>query len=448
MDGPDLKDVAPATASYSLFMGSLPAGRYEVKDLTSPGGGNAGILIYLLSTSSQTSQGKLQSFTVVPGQVNNLGVIVAASSLNPKLPKFDMVTLTGEEHRTVVRDALAPSALEKIKGLKEVGWDTTFEAQIVQSKLTKMRSLFSMSPHIEPTHDGKILVAGALGVVQIVGFDGTKTLLQTPTNNTIRYATELADRRIMASEDDGQYYVSDNARVTWKAYRLPDTSAQLTRVFSIPDKGYIFQELSENKPSAIHTASSYVRREDIDAGIDSGTKIGQSVTAFEFGPMAFVSSQGFHYFVNSQGISRKSELVSVSLTNQNQTRAEYPFWVMQVLQRNGHPLTVERVNGISRFLSRSNDEGKTWIELDTRGVYFPFFLDRKIGYSLDNSARGLDVRRTEDGGVTWKIMGNVPDYGGATGYRIAATTTENVAIVGSGNLMLSTDGGKSWTISP
>ena len=113
-------------------------------------------------------------------------------------------------------------------------------------------------------------------------------------------------------------------------------------------------------------------------------------------------------------------------------------------------------------IRRTTDGGRTWkkvfdcalkVELQglTRSVRCEAaafaFASATVGYAIGNSseARALYVLRTDDAGVTWSVWLAVPDADGREGHVFFTNEQTGYICTADGRLFGTSDGGKSWT---
>jgi hypothetical protein len=109
-------------------------------------------------------------------------------------------------------------------------------------------------------------------------------------------------------------------------------------------------------------------------------------------------------------------------------------------------LVLDRMNGMSIYNSFSKDNGKTWVDNDASGPHTLRYTDANNGYGFTLVSRGwstvtLRLSKTEDGGKSWKQLGNPIEGSGILPIRIVGKRL----FVFTGQKLLSTvDEGATW----
>jgi hypothetical protein len=428
-----LDDFAEWGANASLFFGRIPEGDYEVVRLESIGPGG-GLMFAMLTGDYQNIRDRIGTFSVRHGSVTNLGTIVVAPAEEAGKPAR-IEYLAGELGRRDVAEHLRRRTgqaltLPQIPGPAVPGDE--------QQALVRARAWMSS---LSPAHDAKgaALFGGAsLGQIVLRDARGTWQTIPLELLDDVTYARRLEDGTLLAGLTQGRYAVRKAGQ--WRLFSLPEKNGLVDFIDVTPDGGAIFAVSTPGKAEILY-------KKALD---DQGAEV-RSLAAMDalirFGRLAHSFDDRVVFVQNHPGISRTADFVIVDKSKLQVRTEKRDFWVNGVQQLPDGALLVSRQNGMSYFVSVSEDKGGTWRHGETAGPVFTYFVDRSRGHGVEINRGAFSVSvtlmKTADGGKTWTKTGaplsrDVVD-------RILWAGPDGEVIVSAGfEVYSTTDDGATW----
>lgn len=446
----ELQDTAPAPAGFSLFMGSLPAGEYEIVGLNASGAGVAAFglipaLVIMAATSdNQELQSKLSGFTVKAGQMTNLGSLVT-SIPEAKGQSMKIAVLGGEAGRASALDSVQPQAKQRLVGMPASIWMAG-----VQDRVEDAQAI--VREHARPTaapvlaRDGRVLLGTAAGMIHARSSTGAWSSMSVGSMDTIRYVRTLDDGRIVAGGDGGAYFLNDGKSGGWTRHALVHPEAQLVNVEPAGPHGFI-----------VATVTTTQRRRTFQAHLKKsleGTGTGEELLAFEgisagnWLPVMYADGQ-LHVWFNHIGFARTADHHTVDLRTLQKNMDKTASWVVATYKLLSGRVMMHRMNGATLYGSFSDDDGRTWSHDNDRALPgSSLFLSDMQAIGLVTKTTGWStvtqgIRRSADGGKSWKDLGTPIEIDGAASLLVAP---ESLYVLTGSRLMSSTDEGQTWKV--
>lgn len=441
--GSELQDITlPANALFSgkfyptesLYFAKLAAGKYEVSGFGSMGPG-PGVLLAMIASDHSDAGSKLPAFTVEPGRLANLGTIAYAPELKGEA-REQVFLLNGPMGKQAALSALQSEAKRPDLPLVEAGgWVSQGTAEGERTLLAQARQHVSML-YIRPAPGG--LIAGShLGQIFTRAGPGRLRRESVDTLGTIFSAALTADGRWVAGGEYGTYYVK-NPGGGWQAYRLPGDSGRV--VFIEPrGAGGVVLVSTDARHSRFWTRNA----------IADASEVAKDAGKVPVMPDALISTATeWLLYGNIPGISRETEIARVQKSDFTSRTQLEKFWVVDWQVLHSGDVMLTRQNGMSLYLSRSTDGGKSWTHGQASGGVSTFWLDSQRAYSIDGKPGFSTVDnlllKTTDGGQSTTRLGLPLATRDIAGRIVYADTTE--VMLQGGNMLFSTQNeGKTWT---
>ncbi len=418
-------------ATESLYFAKLPAGRYDITGFGSTGPGPGLIPALLGSDSASTSS--TPAFSVESGRLANLGTLVFAPEFE-KEQAAQMFLLNGPVGREHALNVLLAESGRKALDMPEGGgWATRASTLDEEQTLARARAQVSLMY----LRAGDAGVSGGSHLGQVVKRTGPRQWVREPvdTLSTIFSTTSTNDGRVIAGGEYGSYFVRSGLGV-WQEHRLPG------------DKGRVVY-LEPRGPSGalIVTTGRTGSRYWVHDSPGDAMAIPREVAKLESAPDLILSTPSELIVPgNIPGILRETDIRRVSKTDFSVTTQRHNFWVLGWQHFPGGEIRMTRQNGVSMYLSKSADAGKSWAhEQTSSGSHY--WMDSRRGYRMNFSAGFSTVTnnllKTNDGGAQWEPVGTplvTPDFAGSIVY---ADSTEVVVQV-LGQIHSTVDEGKTW----
>lgn len=448
----EIADSASFGAGYSLFLGSLPEGDYEVAGLGAmgQGPGTFGVLpalIILAATSdAQSLESALGDFRIRAGTLTNLGVLVSALP-ESRTQTAKLALLADDRGRS---DALAdadPRVKARLAAMPTISWPKLPEIASPEKVETVLRESARNVAALETTFEGRVLIGSALGTVHERSGDGTWRSMSLGTLHTISYLRVLPDRRILAATDSGEYFLG-SAEGRWTRHDLAGRNERVIYVEPMGPHGVALLTVSMHRPTGMVPLHYrlYVAR-----NLDEGGS-GKAVVAINDFPAVGIpvlyNGRELQLYFNHQGIARKADLYRVDPVTLEVKVDKVDYWASEVYRLPDQGVVLHRMNGLTTYPSFSSDGGVTWRH-DQKGMDAAI-----VRYVSPTKAYGFIVKAT---GWTYNTMGLVKladadgrwqdqevrfEGAGLTPVRMA---NGRLYVASAGKLLSSTDEGKTWT---
>jgi hypothetical protein len=448
----EMQDTAQPAASYSLFMGTLPKGQYKINGLvsTGPAPGNFGLipaLVIMAATSDHQNIGdSLGSFTVNPGALTNLGTVVSAlPSQKNGQPK--LAVLADADGKAAALADAEPTAKARIANMPVLGWDNPPASEEAAKALEIIRTSAGNISSIDATADHHLIAGSVLGMLHSRSPEGKWISQSVGSFDTIIYVRALENNRIFAGTDNGKYFLWVPEQDKWLSHRAISEDFRITHVEPMGEAGYAIQATSTHLPTLSKPIKTKIlfkpKLEDVTEAKEVLSIDGFS--AFGKTPM-FYNGEELQVFFNQVGFSRVADRYRINPKTHEKTQDSVPYWAYDMYRVSDGSLVLDRMNGMSIYNSFSKDNGKTWVDNDASGPHTLRYTDANNGYGFTLVSRGwstvtLRLSKTEDGGKSWKQLGNPIEGSGILPIRIVGKRL----FVFTGQKLLSTvDEGATW----
>lgn len=447
-----IQDTAQAFVSYSLFMGTLPKGQYEISDFGSdgPAPGGFGILPALiisgLTSDSQSIGSLLGSFSVKPGNLTNLGTVVSALPTE-KDGQPKLAILANSAGQLAALSDVPAAAKSRITPLQTLGWDVQPNADANAKALEVIRTSTSNVSAIDATEDERLIAGSVLGMLHTRNPTGTWSSQSVGSFDTITYTRALSQGRIFAGTNNGKYFLWIPEQNKWQAHRVTNEDYFITQVEPMGQAGFAIQAISTHQPTFSNPAKIKVFfKPKLEAdtvpkeilSLDGFSAFGKAVTYF--------TGEELLVFFNQVGFSRVADRHRINPITHEKTQDTVPYWVVNLYRLPDSTLVLDRMNSLSIYNSFSKDNGKTWIDNENSGPNSMRYLDANHGYGFSHVSTGwstvsVTLSKTQDGGKTWQAIGTPIDVAGALPIRILGKRL----FVFTGKKIVSTaDEGATW----
>lgn len=452
----EFSDSAPLNVGHSIFVGTLPQGKYKISGFSSTGPmaeslGLVPALVLSALTSDSASLGSQQgSFSVRSGGLANLGVLVSA------LPK----TKTDQIQVAVLGDSVALASTlsdvdaetrNRVKSMVVSGWDVSPNPAASSKALDMVRTRARNVSAMAFTDDGELLIGSALGVVHLRDASGKWSMKSTGSLDNISYLRPLQGGRIFAAADAGRYYLWIPEAKTWRAYRL----ATGGRIIHLEPMGVHGFALAIQEQEAIPVNQSAARLKNrllFKVRLDEGDEVKELVELPGFsatgGVPIFFDGEELLVCHNTVEFTRTATLYRVN-PKTFATRAEkIDFWISDFYTPSKDVLVRDRLSGMSAYADLSLDRGRTWTNHDSGGVNFKRFADKDLGYGISTVSIGwssatVALSRTTDGGKSWQRIGAPVESFGANQIRLAGN---RIYRSDGRQIWSTTNEGRNWTV--
>lgn len=440
-----LGDFAPRGASYSLFVGRLPANRYTINRFEAVGVNTMGLLWAALTTDSLSLSEERSRFSVKQGAVTNLGTVIFSFS-EDKAAKSEVAFVSTEAGLGGAMDGLDAKLQARLQNLEKLGWDSTPNTDSNGTALDRIRKSSRMlsSPAIDK--DGRFLIGGPLGRVYQRDLDGRWQTYNVGILDTINFVTPLKNGRLFAATDAGYYFVSNTERSSWTRFSLPKRESTIGALYEADDGACYLHLAGLGEEGGKYYDYIYHLRQL--GGADGYTLLMDRAKALGEGMLhTFFDGEKIHVYFNFFGFSRHAELRHVSINSPERTTTDVPFWTFGIYRLADGNVMLHRMNGMSLFPALSKDNGHTWEHLETSGPDNMRFVDSRKGYGLTLLHRGWNtitvaLNKTEDGGRSWKALGQPLEIPGGSTLHVLGRG--EILIFGADRMLTSRDEGQTW----
>lgn len=452
----ELVDTAPIDAQHALFAQPLPAGTYTVKSLDAPGVAPAtfgilGAVIIQAMTSDQhgPNQG-LGSFTVEPGSVTNLGLIVAAPPRDNE-KQMPMAVVADERAQAAVSADLDAASRRNTQALRTRSWDKAPDPKQLDLALEIVRTRASYVSPLDVTADGRVLLGTAMGLLHVRDTAGRWSTLSTGSFDTLGYVRELSDGRIVAGTQSGRYHLFDAATRSWSSRRVVD-EGRILQIEPMGAGGYALllgNGVQLGAPSKLRVV--FVR--DLAAAEPAPREVLvlEGFPAMGTVPM-FFDGKDLVVVFNHVGITRTADLYRIDPVAAQPRVEKQSHWTSRFYRVPDNVLLRDRMNGMSLYSDASTDNGATWQLTEHANGSMAKFSTRSTGYGLSFKSMGMksstfSLSKTTDGGKTWVDVGKPFDSGGnGTPMQLALTADKRPLVYTGAQLLSTSDEGATWTV--
>lgn len=447
-----LADQAPAGAVHSLFLTSLPSGQYEITEFSSAGPiatvpGVIGLLPALafsaMTSDSQSTAKRLGTFTVAPGRLSNLGVVVSAL---PEKPGGEAIVaiLADPKGQSAAADLLSPVQKASFATLQpSPGWDAAPDPNANAKALEIVRRHSQTLSTLEVAETNKIVIGSVLGMVHMKAANAAWVSTSIGSLDTVTFVKPLDDGTVVAASDSGKLFVQQPDRQTWVASSLPLPQFKVRQIEPLGKHGYAVVAASLEQFS-LRTIVYYTPTLTEPNSFAEWLNF-DSMSALGKVPVFYDGSDLLVYF-NHPGFARTADLHRVNVASRAKSVAKVDYWVSDIYKLPSGLLVMDRMNGIDMYNSFSSDNGKTWRHQDTAAPHSSRYVDASTGYGFTTQSRGwstitVAMNKTTNGGQSWSPVGTPIESVGLVPVRVVDKTV----FVFTGLQLLSTsDQGASW----
>jgi len=434
----ELYDFSGPLSAGSLFFGRIDEGEYEIVQLQSLGPG-PGLLLAALASDSQDLRARIGTFNVRAGSLANLGTIVIAPP-SEAAKEGSVEYLGGAIGRKSVIDDLERRIKQRVT-LTEISARATDPSRADEERaLVHARSLMAVLSLGNDAQGSALFGGMALGQVVARDAAGAWQVHLLDSLDDVTYARRLTDGTLIAGLTEGRYAVRKPGQ-GWKVLSLPGVTGRIHYVDTTAGGGALVV--------VAHARTTTLKyRSSLDGDIADV----RDLTTLDFpARIVPVFSLDDRLIVpyNVPGFSRVVELTIVDKNTLQVRNEKQDFWVSSWQRLPSGQVLISRRSGLSSHsISVSQDKGATWTHGDTSGPTTVYFLDEQRGYGLDVSPGAFSVSgqlmKTTDGGKTWAAAG--PALSRNVGGQILYAGTQGEVIVSMGFEAFSTrDDGATWT---
>lgn len=448
-----LNDSAAANAGYSLFVATVPQGRYRVSsfDSAGPAPANFGILpalIIMAMTSDNASiQSQMGSFSVKPGALSNLGVIVSALPADKK-EQLQIAVLADAHAQASTLSDVDAATRDRVRSMAVRAWDQAHDPVSTSRALEIVRTRASNVSSIAVTDDQRLMIGSALGMVHVLDAQGQWSVMSTGGLDNVTYLRALPEGRVFAGTDSGRYFLWLPDQRTWRAHQL----AGGDRIMHLEPMGGAGFALLTQEPMKAGAIVSLKQRLLFKADLADAVEAKEMIALPGFSatgklPVYFNGKELLAHF-NHVGISRTADLHRIEPKTLAVKTEKLDHWVQDIYPASAGMLVRERMNGMSIYSDFSGDDGGSWARNEASGPYVTRFLDRAVGYGLSVVSTGwstvtVALNKTTTGGKEWVRMGVPIESSGPSQIRLVGSRV----FVFTGRQLLSTaDDGKTWKV--
>lgn len=443
-----LSDVGPPSTKYSIFMGTLPEGRYKVKRLVSEGTGS-GLIMLLMSTDSANIESRLPQFEVRKSAATNLGTIVFQLPKGGDATSLQYVISDGAIGRQAALADLYPEDRTTIMSMPAF---IQSEDQGVD-RIRETESLIAKSPPFLSTiirlSDDRLVASGISGFLHIRERDGTWHAMYMNSFDRFTSLTELPDKTLAVGTESGKYLLMQPDGKTVETHRLADPDLEILAIVPLGQFGYAIKAVRKQTGNSFGPTSYLVLKKD-NLHVDGTEK---ELVSFD-GASAFGVPMYFHkkellLFFNKPGLMRSTKMSRFNMETGERSQSEFDFWPLKLEPGSGDDILMTRMNGVSFYRSVSKDDAKTWQAIDDGIPFQSFVVTGQVAYRLRQVSTGWDaaqmtLTKSEDGGKTWKDSG-VPFTATGIQHLFALGPKEIVAFTGV-DIRSTTDEGMTWNV--
>lgn len=442
-----LSDTSVGTAQYSLFVGTVPPGRYTIKGLNAPGVQNLGLLPYLLTSDSSGSASSIGTFSVAKGKTTNLGIVVSSQVGD----SVKMVALADDDAKRTVMMDIDPRYVDRVKSWPEInGWSQapSDEVRVVATNL--VRQTATAVSELRKASSGQVTFGSALGLVHSRLPDGRWVSQRMAGLDMVTCTQGLDGGQVFAGTDTGRYYIWSPVSQAARQFSLGTPAASIDHILPVGSFGYV---LGVSLPTGRYQGNfpilkwSFILKSRLDQQggerelitFDDASAVGQFPIFFD--------GRNLQIFHNHIGFSRTADLHVIDLQTFSRRKDEVPFWVRSIRPLSDSVVWMNRINGLSDYSSLSFDNARTWHHNEKPGPSFMSFLSADIGYGAIGAGMGwstskVNLSKTLDGGATWATEPTPIEVKMAV-QILPISERELVVFTGLG-IQSSRDNGRTW----
>lgn len=220
-----LNDSAAANAGYSLFAATLPQGRYRVSGFDSAGPAPAtfgllpAMIIMAMTSDNASIQSQMGAFSVKPGALSNLGVIVSALPADKK-EQLQIAVLADAQAQASTLSDVDAATRDRVRPMAVLAWDQAHDPASTARALEIVRTRASNVSSIAVTDDQRLMIGSALGMVHVLDAQGRWSTMSTGGLDNVTYLRTLPGGLVFAGTDSGRYFLWQPERGAWLVRQL------------------------------------------------------------------------------------------------------------------------------------------------------------------------------------------------------------------------------------
>jgi hypothetical protein len=450
--GAELRDTAPVSAGYSLFLGPLPPGQYSVSGFHSDGvapgafGVLPALIIMGMTSDSQSIGSQLGNFTVRPGTLTNLGVVVSALP-EDKNASLKVAVMADEKGLTSTLEDVEPQSRARLKAMPASGWDHAPDPTASAKALDIVRGHARNVSAMEVLEGGRIAIGSALGMVHVRGTAGQWTSMSTGSLDNITSVRAMPGNGLFAGTDSGRYHVWNAEQGIWRSHEAA-IGERVVSMERLGEAGYaILTQSLQASSIGLAGRNRVILKKELNSPEPPNTLLdleGGSATGRL--PM-FFDGKSLLVVFNHVGFSRTGDVYRVDPATLQHKLEKVDHWTQGFYRLGDGLLVRERMNGLSLYSDFSLD-GVAWSRNEASGPIAMHFSNRERGYGVAVTSTGwsgvtLALNKTVDGGKLWTKVGTPVEATGAATVRVVGDTV----FVFTGKQLLSTrDDGSTWVV--
>jgi hypothetical protein len=449
----ELRDAAPGAAGYSLFIGSLPPGRYAIAGFHSDGMAPAtfgvlpALVIMGMTSDSRALGTELGSFSVRPGTLTNLGVVVSALPEDKKSP-FRVAVMADAAGLTAALADVEPASRSRMAAMPVLGWDKAPDPDAAARALDIVRTHARNVSAMEVLDGNRLAIGSALGMLHVRSPQGPWSSMSTGSLDNITLVRSLSGGRIFAATDNGRYHLWIPEQQVWRSHALP-LGERIVHLEPVGGAGYaMLTQLSHGIAMTLPGRNRVLLKADLEAAdaprlvlaLDGASAMGRL-------PMIY-NGRDLLVIFNHVGVTRTADLYRIDPSTGQHRTEKLDHWTQTLYALPDGLLVRERMNALSVYSDFSADKGAGWVRNDTAGPVAMHFADRQRGYGVTVLSTGwstltMALNKTSSGGKQWARVGTPFETTGPASVRVLGDTV----FVYTGKQLLSTrDEGATWTV--
>lgn len=441
----DLSDRSPPHALHSFYVGSVPAGTYQLVKFDSQAHG----AISIISTAAIGP--RAGRFKVAEGSVTDLGTILY---LRPHYPLgtrlYRLAFASGQIESDSALKSLDPVVSESAKRAVN-GWSPLSGEEsrpALEKAAAANLSLFLNNPH--PTPEGTMLFGEALGLIAQRDKGGNWTWMDTGTVNTILALHVARDGSIVAGSEQSLLLAKPPQGNAWRTIPFPLVDATIRFVGEHPQLGHVVVAQDRRNivvltcNDLLNPVWSEIRR--IPVELFANPMMDTQFEAFMAGDKLFVVTK-------SPQFTLKIAIHALDVKTKSWSEVPIDLYGLAYSAMDDGSIYAMAGPNISQHLYVSRNAGATWEKRTSPNwMHQPVFRGTKEGYGIriediplfDAEKLTNSLWKTADGGVTWSKIASVPNQ--SAKLILLPEAGQMLLATSNGGLYRSTDDGLSWNL--
>lgn len=405
------------TTNSGIYFGSLPAGQYRPVEIRSSG---------YNSSSWVTFPENFGTFTVEAGRVTDLGHMLVDTLYNN-----EMVFERGETiHDWIPKhtEAYFPNIPQSVFESKYLWWDPDYQgAQTQLAAYNRMR--LTSKGFLNPTAlaDGSVLLGSLLGPIKYWIPGKPLQYLDAGFQGSVESTAEITEGVWLAGSEDGQVRITSDFGQTWQDFapRFPGGSVVGLDIYD-----------DEVIATVIGQEAITIYSSPIDA--PGWRSIGSQPFKHPVWSDARLLVRSHRTGATLLTTLPMKELLVTNLSTSTTVVRDLPGKIREFTVGADGKARCVCTKGIGFTGFVSENFGQTWTREPAKLDTLAYYIDENIGYTMASTF----LLMTEDAGLSWKPIAELPTNAIRLGY-IEATSTL-FATNRYDFLMFSNDGGVTW----